>query len=160
MSQHPEYFRTSERLGFRNWREGDEDLAAAIWGDAEGTRLTGGPFTPLQGRQRLADEIAKKLRDNRPQQIGHVAVTKPTRGARGNPPAAGAAPQPEDVEPGHADLRHAVDQTGVERIAHRLGLVAIDADRLRPTRKMVRTSLPRRSAGRGVARADRVDPFD
>lgn len=39
------YFMVSERFGFGIGREEDADLAAAIWGDPEVTKLTGGPFT-------------------------------------------------------------------------------------------------------------------
>jgi RimJ/RimL family protein N-acetyltransferase len=48
----------SERLGFGTWSEDDETLAAAIWGDPEVTRLTGGPFEPWQVTGRLALEIS------------------------------------------------------------------------------------------------------
>lgn len=53
-----DYFLRSERLGFRGWRDADLDLALGLWGDAEVTKLIGGPFTPEQVRERLAREIA------------------------------------------------------------------------------------------------------
>ena len=52
----------SERLGFGTWTKDDEALAAAIWGDPEVTKLTGGPFEPWQVRERLASEISNFLR--------------------------------------------------------------------------------------------------
>lgn len=54
------YFMVSERFGFGIWREEDADLAAAIWGDPEVTKLTGGPFTPQQVRGRLDIEITNQ----------------------------------------------------------------------------------------------------
>ena len=51
------YFLRSSRLGFREWAESDFDLANALWGDPEVTRLIGGPFSKEQVRQRLAREI-------------------------------------------------------------------------------------------------------
>ncbi|SRR5258708_24505926 len=57
-----DYFMASERLGFGVWAKDDEVLAAAIWGDPEVTRLTGGPFEPWQVRERLAAEISNLLR--------------------------------------------------------------------------------------------------
>ncbi len=58
----PAYFLTSERLGFRAWREDDEALALAICGDPEVTRYSGGPFTEAQVLRRLATEIANLRR--------------------------------------------------------------------------------------------------
>jgi RimJ/RimL family protein N-acetyltransferase len=52
------YFLQSARLGFRPWSDADIDLALAVWGDPEVTRLIGGPFSPGQVRERLAREIA------------------------------------------------------------------------------------------------------
>ena len=52
---------TSERLGFGVWTQDDGGLAAAIWGDPEVTRLTGGPFAPWQVEARLASEISNGL---------------------------------------------------------------------------------------------------
>jgi ribosomal-protein-alanine N-acetyltransferase len=52
------YFLRSERLGFRSWSDADIDLAMAVWGDPEVTRLIGGPFSPGQVRERLSREIA------------------------------------------------------------------------------------------------------
>lgn len=57
-----DYFMASERLGFGRWTKDDDGLAATIWGDAEVTRLTGGPFEPWQVRERLAVEISNHLR--------------------------------------------------------------------------------------------------
>ncbi len=53
-----EYFLTSERLGFRRWKEEDFPLAMAVWGDPEVTALIGGPFTAEAVRARLRREIA------------------------------------------------------------------------------------------------------
>lgn len=53
-----DYFLTSERLGFRAWREDDTALIRSIWGDPEVTRFSGGPFTDAQVLGRLATEIA------------------------------------------------------------------------------------------------------
>lgn len=50
----------SSHLGFGIWRGEDADLAAAIWGDPKVTKLTGGPFTPQQVRDRLDAEIANQ----------------------------------------------------------------------------------------------------
>jgi ribosomal-protein-alanine N-acetyltransferase len=52
------YFLRSERLGFRLWSEADIELATALWGDPEVTRLIGGPFSPEQVRERLSRELA------------------------------------------------------------------------------------------------------
>ena len=54
----PPYFLRSERLGFRLWCERDVDLAWALWGDPEVTRLIGGPFSKEQVEERLKQEIA------------------------------------------------------------------------------------------------------
>jgi ribosomal-protein-alanine N-acetyltransferase len=58
-----DYFMTSARLGFGVWTTDDAGLAAALWGDPEVTRLTGGPFAPSQVQARLAAEISN-LRDH------------------------------------------------------------------------------------------------
>ncbi len=55
-----EYFLRTPRLGFRTWMGADLDLALGLWGDAEVTRLIGGPFSPERVRQRLAQEIANQ----------------------------------------------------------------------------------------------------
>ena len=47
----------TERLRFSIWRDDDTALAEAIWGDAEVTELTGGPFTTEAVTERLAAEI-------------------------------------------------------------------------------------------------------
>ena len=52
------YFLRSERLGFRSWTSSDIEFAHRLWGDAEVTRLIGGPFTSDQIDQRLSSEIA------------------------------------------------------------------------------------------------------
>ncbi len=51
------YFLRTSRLGFRIWTEADLDLALGLWGDAEVTRLIGGPFSREQVRRRLEQEI-------------------------------------------------------------------------------------------------------
>ncbi|HAV24482.1 MAG: hypothetical protein A2X67_13835 [Ignavibacteria bacterium GWA2_55_11] len=53
----PPYFLTSPRLGFRHWTEADLEIAMELWGDANVTRLIGGPFTRQQVSERLAIEI-------------------------------------------------------------------------------------------------------
>ena len=52
------YFLQSERLGFRSWSDADMDLAMALWGDPEVTRLIGGAFSREQVQERLSREIA------------------------------------------------------------------------------------------------------
>ena len=52
------YFLRSERLGFRPLSEADIELALALWGDPEVTRLIGGPISPGQVQERLSREIA------------------------------------------------------------------------------------------------------
>lgn len=52
-----EYFLRSPRLGFSIWTHADLPLAFELWGDPEVTRLTGGPFTAHQIRERLEREI-------------------------------------------------------------------------------------------------------
>lgn len=47
----------TERLRFGIWRRDDIALAEAIWGDAEVTELTGGPFTAEAVAQRLVTEV-------------------------------------------------------------------------------------------------------
>ncbi|MBZ0288075.1 MAG: GNAT family N-acetyltransferase [Anaerolineae bacterium] len=51
-------FLQSERLGFRTWSADDGELAWGLWGDAEVTRLIGGPFSEAQVQGRLLKEIA------------------------------------------------------------------------------------------------------
>ncbi len=51
------YFLASARLGFGTWSWDDLPLAMGLWGDPDVTRLTGGPFTAAQVRERLAKEI-------------------------------------------------------------------------------------------------------
>lgn len=57
-----DYFMQSDRLGFGVWGNDDDAGAIAIWGDAEVTRLTGGPFTSQQVRERLVAEIVNQRR--------------------------------------------------------------------------------------------------
>ncbi|MBV9726426.1 MAG: GNAT family N-acetyltransferase [Gammaproteobacteria bacterium] len=52
-----EYFLRSSRLGFSIWTHADLPLALQLWGDPEVTRLTGGPFTTAEVRDRLEREI-------------------------------------------------------------------------------------------------------
>ena len=54
------YFLRTQRLGFRTWTEANLDLALELWGDAEVTRLIGGPFSVERIQQRLAQEIANQ----------------------------------------------------------------------------------------------------
>ncbi|HUJ40580.1 MAG TPA: GNAT family N-acetyltransferase [Candidatus Acidoferrales bacterium] len=59
----PNYFLSTPRLGFRHWSAADLPLALSLWGDAQVTRLIGGPFSPQDVEQRLRREIA--LQDSR-----------------------------------------------------------------------------------------------
>lgn len=52
-----DYFLRSSRLGLRDWRAGDLDLALSLWGDEAVTRLVGGPFARPDVEARLAREI-------------------------------------------------------------------------------------------------------
>jgi ribosomal-protein-alanine N-acetyltransferase len=54
------YFLSTERLGFRLWREEDFELARGLWGDLAVTRLIDarGQLTDEQVRQKLRQEIA------------------------------------------------------------------------------------------------------
>ena len=54
------YFMSTERLGFRVWREEDFGLALGLWGDAEVTKLIDarGKLTDEQVGERLNKEIA------------------------------------------------------------------------------------------------------
>jgi [ribosomal protein S5]-alanine N-acetyltransferase len=52
-----EYFLRTPRLGFSIWTHADVALAFGLWGDPEVTRLTGGPCTAQQVRERLEREI-------------------------------------------------------------------------------------------------------
>ena len=47
----------TERLSFGLWQEEDARWADRIWGDAEVTRLIGGPFSPEAVAQRLSQEV-------------------------------------------------------------------------------------------------------
>ena len=53
----PDYFLKSARLRFREWTAEDLPLASALWGDANVTRLIGGPFSGEQVRERLVREM-------------------------------------------------------------------------------------------------------
>ncbi len=48
----------TERLEFRSWSPGDFELALALWGDPDVTRLFGGPFSEEWVRERLQREIS------------------------------------------------------------------------------------------------------
>src|SRR5579863_80637 len=52
----PDYFLTTERLGFRSWQADDLPLATTIWGDDRFSHLLGGPFSAEQIRARLDRE--------------------------------------------------------------------------------------------------------
>lgn len=54
------YFLQSERLGFRHWSPDDLQLAKGLWGDADVTKLIGGPFSETQVSERLKQEIARQ----------------------------------------------------------------------------------------------------
>ncbi len=54
------YFLRSKRLGFRQWSPADMELAIGLWGDADVTKLIGGPFSDAQVRERLNTEIARQ----------------------------------------------------------------------------------------------------
>ena len=58
------YFLTSERLGFRHWREDDFELAMALWGDPAVTQFIDArtPLQPDQVQAKLADEITRQQR--------------------------------------------------------------------------------------------------
>ena len=53
-----QYFLRTERIGFRPWAEDDLGLAVGLWGEAEVTKLIGGPFSQEQIRSRLLLEIS------------------------------------------------------------------------------------------------------
>ncbi len=59
---HAEYFMRSERLGFRHWREEDQPLAEALWGDASVMRYIGGPLEPLAAHARMGGEMLRQQR--------------------------------------------------------------------------------------------------
>jgi len=54
------YFMSTDRLGFRRWCENDLDLALALWGDYEVTKLIDarGKLSEDQVQERLDGEIA------------------------------------------------------------------------------------------------------
>jgi [ribosomal protein S5]-alanine N-acetyltransferase len=54
------YFLRTQRLGFRLWTVADLELANGLWGDADVTRLIGGPFSPRQVQVRLENEISNQ----------------------------------------------------------------------------------------------------
>ncbi len=53
-----DYFLKTRRLGFGQWSADDLPLAFELWGDAEVTRLIGGPFSRAQVQARLDRELA------------------------------------------------------------------------------------------------------
>jgi [ribosomal protein S5]-alanine N-acetyltransferase len=53
-----QYFLKTPRTGFRSWSPDDLSFAIELWGDAEVSRLIGGPFSQPQIQERLAREIA------------------------------------------------------------------------------------------------------
>ena len=57
METQSNYFLKTERLGFRVWTKDNLPLALALWGNADVTRLIGGPFSEQQVGTRLAKEI-------------------------------------------------------------------------------------------------------
>ena len=57
------FFLRTQRLGFRLWSDADGALAMSLWGDAEVTRLFGGPFPAPEIEARLAREIAQQRTD-------------------------------------------------------------------------------------------------
>ena len=58
MQSPPDYFLSTPRIGFRFWSPEDLPFAVELWGDAQVTRLIGGPFSETQIQERLAREIA------------------------------------------------------------------------------------------------------
>ena len=54
-----DYFLSSSRIGFRQWRENDLELAYNLWGDYEVTRLFDrrGKLSKEQVKERLGNEI-------------------------------------------------------------------------------------------------------
>jgi RimJ/RimL family protein N-acetyltransferase len=59
MNNCTKYFMTTNRLGFRTWREDDLDLALGLWGDYEVTKFIDarGKLSEAQVRERLMKEI-------------------------------------------------------------------------------------------------------
>lgn len=60
MTQTPDFFLRTARLGFRTWSDQDLDLAIGLWGDVDVTRLIDarGKLSDEQVRERLLQEIA------------------------------------------------------------------------------------------------------
>ncbi|MGH7455722.1 MAG: GNAT family N-acetyltransferase [bacterium] len=60
MADSDKYFITTNRLGFRRWRDDDLPLALGLWGDYEVTKLIDarGQLTTNQVQERLIKEIA------------------------------------------------------------------------------------------------------
>jgi ribosomal-protein-alanine N-acetyltransferase len=54
------YFLKTQRLGFRHWSEADAAHAQSLWGDADVTRLFGGPFSAAEVGARLVREIEQQ----------------------------------------------------------------------------------------------------
>jgi len=59
MNNSTKYLISTTRLGFRQWREDDFDLALNLWGDSEVTKLIDARRTlsETQVQERLAQEI-------------------------------------------------------------------------------------------------------
>jgi [ribosomal protein S5]-alanine N-acetyltransferase len=58
MSIDEQYFLKSERVGFRTWTFDDMDMAIKLWGNADVTKYTGGPFSNSQIQRKLLIERA------------------------------------------------------------------------------------------------------
>jgi [ribosomal protein S5]-alanine N-acetyltransferase len=61
-SDSPNYFLTTERLGFRCWNARDEFLAIDLWCNPQVSALIGGPWTRQVALERLAREIEQQNR--------------------------------------------------------------------------------------------------
>jgi [ribosomal protein S5]-alanine N-acetyltransferase len=62
MIRNSDYFMRTARLGFRYWTIDDLPLAIALCGDAEVTKLIGGPFSEDEVKKRLAAETDSMAR--------------------------------------------------------------------------------------------------
>ena len=62
MNRNSDYFMKTARLGFRYWTENDLQLALALWGDVEVTKLIGGPFSEDEVKKKLAAEMDSMAR--------------------------------------------------------------------------------------------------
>jgi [ribosomal protein S5]-alanine N-acetyltransferase len=56
------YFLKTDRVGFRQWAEGDLPLARLLWGNTRVTEFIGGPFSGDQIAGRLSLEIENQER--------------------------------------------------------------------------------------------------